>query len=241
MILADNPSGEWWIDAGGTAIFAHGDVADLGHEQVAFSQALGLGEEVLDELSSRGMDLLKYPDPVNPNGFDFETLGWIWLHDVAGYQGGMGDAKDAADFLRAQYPELDARTPTELAAALSAQGREYLISLGANADFIDWFEAQRHPDARLYALDNLGWIRVKGDDFETWVFDEDAHRRIVDAEFWEHEDDPEALEISTEEVAIEERSTGELYYVPLYALFRLDAPRIKFYARRGSFPELEDL
>jgi len=67
----------------------------------------------------------------------------------------------------------------------------------------------------------MGWIRVKGDNFEVWNFDDDALDRIKNfEEFPEEDDDGYLLEESDHEVGISEYATKWYESVPLKTLLK---------------------
>ena len=93
---------------------------------------------------------------------------------------------------------------------------EALEEAGANMKFVRWCRDDGACDARDYALEHMGWIRVKGDNFEVWKLDDSALDRIQNADIWE---EAEGTLGTDDEVFIEEHSTKTLLRVPVSALF----------------------
>jgi hypothetical protein len=88
-------------------------------------------------------------------------------------------------------------------------------------------------DARQYALKAMGWIRVKGDRFQAWSFNDNTLRAIRRSDIWDDTDNPEGLEVSDEAIAIEELSSGSLWQVPVSVLLNnnLNAIQVKSWER----------
>jgi len=89
---------------------------------------------------------------------------------------------------------------------------------------IDWLRERNVPDAvirfflngadaREYQIRMNGWIRVKNDTFEMWVFDDEALKRIQRFDGWD-----EGAENSEEPVNIYEGSTRKLLSAPVKVL-----------------------
>lgn len=66
-----NPSGEWWIEGDGQAIYADGETSDTNHEIEAFNSAIGLDYELLEE----------HGEYINANGIDEKTLGEFYAEE----------------------------------------------------------------------------------------------------------------------------------------------------------------
>ena len=96
----------------------------------------------------------------------------------------------------------------------------YLTEQDADRDFLDWYARHPRSDARDYALEHMGWIRVKGDNFELWELTDEALRRIQNSDIWENADlEGEDAETADHSALIEEKSTGRYWDVPLAVLF----------------------
>lgn len=203
--------GEYWIQDGCSSTFADGDTGEYNHEMIAFSSALGLDDEEYGQLA-------------NANGFDWDGLAEKFLED-----------KDVdIDTVKSMTPEewaafcvehgVDekiitayAEKPDDLEVGL---GYQQMIDAGASREFIDWWEMSKAPDAREYAVMEMGWIRVKGDNYEMKEFDDTALECIkgfdglneileVDENAFE-----EGGEYEDAEAYIEERSTGKTWSIP---------------------------
>lgn len=101
-----------------------------------------------------------------------------------------------------------------------ALGTAWLEANGADMEFIKWWDEQTNPDAREYAVEHHGWVRIHDDNFEVWEFTDDTLSNIQAADLdWSEEDDKGIpLDESQEEVWIEERSTNKTYSVPVSIL-----------------------
>lgn len=180
-----NPSGEWWIDNDGLAIYADGDVSDTNHEIEAFKGAIGLDYDLLEE----------YGEHVNANGIDTSALGEIYAEEEG-------------------IETTDQTNMDEL-------GYKWLHEHGANMDFVA--HIQSGQDSRLWQIQHDGWVRVQGNNFQLWQFDDETLGRIVSSDIWDNDistDDDEPLEESQDEVYIEEMGIQKVHTVMLKDLFR---------------------
>lgn len=202
--------GEWWLDSGGHATFADGDVGDVNHEMTAFYAALGLDEESTTLQLSFKDALAAGVDPEDYGGEDEFPI------DVGVEPGPLGLAEAAA-----------------------------LLVFGSDPHAVKWFATDKQADARVYAIQHMGWIRVKSHgqsmEIEVWEFDDDALKRIRNAEELFEGDDwedwPEGWPDCGDhpEANIEEVKTGKYRSVPLKVLFKApDATAIKAYCDRGA-------
>lgn len=88
-----------------------------------------------------------------------------------------------------------------------------LRARGVDENALSFF-SKRNPDARDYALEHMGWMRIKGTSVEVRVFDDKALRRLQRADFWEEGDE----EDDDHELYIEEQSTRKTWSVPFSKL-----------------------
>lgn len=201
-------SGEWWIDESGNNTFADGDVGDSNHEIVAFTTALGIDTESLSF-------------DIYPGGLNLNTIAESYLEE--------SDSKyDLDEFL--DLDEKDQETEMKRLGVESeylkidpetALAYQWFSDQGANMKFVKWCDESSHCDAREYALEHMGWIRVKGDNFEVWTFDDDALDRIKSFEEWpEDDDDGYPLMDSDHEIGISEYATKWYENIPLKTLFK---------------------
>lgn len=201
-----NPSGEWWIDDSGSAEFADGDVGDVNHEMLAFASALGIDA---DTAESAG---------INPDNIDYDQLGLLLLQE----HGERADETEIRQMSAAEWKQLATRLKVPPARLKSKErlynlGIQWLVDHDANMEFIEWRQNHPQSDARLYAVQNLGWVRVHGNNFETWELTDKVLRNIQNAEeIWDSEGsgDWDAINASDEKIYIEERKTGKLWTVP---------------------------
>jgi len=98
---------------------------------------------------------------------------------------------------------------------------EFLLEHGANMEFVEWCR-KGDCDAREYALEHMGWIRVKGDNFEVWRLTDDVLKSIQGSDIWENVEgdaDIEGGEVPDDSVLIEELATRNHWTVPVAVLF----------------------
>ncbi|KKN96824.1 hypothetical protein LCGC14_0164680 [marine sediment metagenome] len=168
--------GEWWIEEGGNATFADGDVGDQNHESIAFESALGVNFEYLyGELDPEEiLDAIKQ-DP--------KKLAEL-AYDL-GMQGEANEIRplDAERYFREVAQEIQPGRLTDVEAVI-------LMSAGANPTAVKWFE-DNSGDAREYMMMEENWIRVQGTNFQMGRFDDDAKHRIDGFLQEEAEYDPE--------------------------------------------------
>ena len=222
--------GEWWIDERGELTFADGDVGDANHEMIAFYAALGgawedeegvvrVDERVLREI---GKQALKAHRRVYSND-PLEAGIELAADHIAG-----GDPGRVLDKVR-----------TGRGARLAIRvGRldefEILLLLAAGADekAVKFFSTSQ-ADARSYALEHMGWIRVKDigniewgsrrnafatRNVEVLKFDDTALKRLQSADIWDEEDELSEEGKEPDEIFLLEHSTGKVWTwsVPLF-------------------------
>jgi len=207
--------GEYWLEENGQSTFADGDVGDANHEMVAFWAGIQLNDE-------------EAPEGVSPNGIDLTALGEGLLEELGVRDGivevGKWPKGQWNEFLKKN--DLNPFNRNEGGYSWSREevlGLNKLVALGANMDFVWWWFERPTPDSRDFALEQMDWIRVKGNNFQVNDFDDRALKNIRNSDFWEQEvEDPEKLELSDDPVWIEEKSTGRFFSVPLRVLFDTD-------------------
>lgn len=214
--------GEWWIDDSGSTTFADGDIGDVGHEAHAWEAFSGIDEDKRDELAEIG--------GINPVELDLYEFG---VHKLKEEDGKSED-------------EIDEMTDKEIDEA----GWEFLEEEGVDIEFLQWL-LKTGKDARDFAMEKHGWIRVQNDNFQFWKFDDKTLKNIRDCEIWEEITDEDGeqpedletfLESSDEEIGLEERSTGKYVNIPLRVLFdkNLSPARILSYGERAAPGQSED-
>ena len=177
-------NGEWWLDEGGQATFADGDVGDANHEMIAFYASLRLDSE------SPVVELTE--EACKEHGIDAEDE--------------FGDGTNPVEFPIELTIEVGHLSKIEAAA---------LLDSGAPEEAVEFYRKSRQADAREYALEFMGWIRVKNANIETFKFDDVALENIKGAEFWDEED-----EESEDQVFIEELSTRKSWSIPMKTLLK---------------------
>ena len=98
------------------------------------------------------------------------------------------------------------------------EAAEWLIENGASKEAVEYLKDGSDP--RDYALEHMGWIRVQGDNFQVWDFNDDALDRIKNFDEWENTEDPESLEESEDTINIEQYKDNKMWTVSLKELFR---------------------
>lgn len=102
--------------------------------------------------------------------------------------------------------------------SLSDEAISYLRANGIAEEKIEFFKDG--ADARDYAIEHLGWIRVAGDNCQMWEFSNDALERIKGAsEIWEDCDDPEGVEVSEDTLYIEQYKDNKTFSPTFKELF----------------------
>lgn len=94
---------------------------------------------------------------------------------------------------------------------LSQEAVEFLEENGVSERAINFFK--KGGDARDYALEFMGWIRIKGKHAEVWKLDDGALENLKGADIWDEEDAS-----SDEELFVEERSTHKSWSIPFKVL-----------------------
>ena len=80
-----------------------------------------------------------------------------------------------------------------------AQQKE-LLKLGVSKKVVDYFK--KGADARDYALEHMGWVRVRMRDFQVWTLDDARLKLIQGADFWDEGDEDESEDtINLEEMS----------------------------------------
>jgi hypothetical protein len=229
--------GEWWLDDSGSAQYADGDIGDVNHEGMAFQSALGVDEEALGDLE------------INPAfGFNWTEIAERFIEDndieLTLEQINALSEKEWKEFVNNNSDISDAYINADRDIALAFS---WLEDNGANMDFVNWYVEQKGmPDAREYALEKWGWIRVQGAHFQTHVFGKEALDIIRRSDIWTEAmaqtDDEEDVENSTDEVTIEELSTGKSFTVELKDLLNDAIPieGIKAIARGEEWARPEE-
>lgn len=218
--------GEYWLEDVGMAVYADGDIGDTNHEMEAFQGFLGLD-----------LDFIRTDCEISPNGFDWACLAQE-LVDEAEIEADVGDLDKMSKqnwTALAEKLEVDDRYLSSKADRDVILGLTWLQKHDASMEFVEWWISQKGmADAREYALEHGGWIRVKGVNFETWNFDEHALHVIREADFWPEEDEEGVpLEESEEEIYVDELSTGQGYTLKLKELFNysLHLPELRALGR----------
>jgi hypothetical protein len=218
--------GEWWVDDSGLGQYADGDIGDQNHEMVAFESALQMDLEEVDfHRRQAGLGTLDFE--ISANGFDWEGMAEAYLeeHEV---EGGLDHVnKLSAEAWKNLADDLEVDDSLLKAGRDIALAFSWLAEHGANMEFVKWWAEQKGtPDAREYALEKWDWLRVKGSNFETWVFDNKALERIRRADIWEdaQTDDEEEVDNSEDEVTVSELSTNKRFTVQLKELLNDSIP-----------------
>lgn len=215
-------SGEWWIDDSGSATFADGDVGDAGHQKTAWGAAIGLDVEHLER---------EYDLEFEIDGFDDEALGQAYFD---GNEAGI----DFEDFKKLHRDEqLDLLKKLGVDKKYLDQGDlfdldqapmlQFLEDNGASMEFVKWC-LEGGCDARDYALEHLGWVRVAGDNFQFWDLNDalDKIKSFIENEYPDQveldvdEGDPEEVQYSNDEIGLEELPTRWFESVTLKTLFK---------------------
>lgn len=174
--------GEWWIDDSGFAEYADGDIGDQNHEAIALGSAFGIHEDSWTQLEA-------------------DNLAKEMLEDPTGYQDVFDDLGVTPEALASE--EYDKRGMVDyfiraLEDLYSYQfGPKQIValkSINGDLDAIDWFIDNPGKDARTWAMEHSGWIRVAGNNFQLWQYDASARSRIsgflaeeAEEEDWESE------------------------------------------------------
>jgi hypothetical protein len=178
--------GEWWIDDSGFGTFADGDVGDTNHESQAFWSALGIDPEESTEYRRKRIEqnedeVLEFKAK-HPEDEDLQEA----------------DAYDIAKSLEEVYP----------GSGINLVQTIGLLVMGADAKAVEYFESTS-SDAREYMMENEGWIRVSGNNFQLMDFDDDALSRIKDFLGQEY---PEDESLEEDSFAIEELKKGGKFF-----------------------------
>ena len=166
-------------------------------------------------------------------------LSGEWWIDDTGYaefaDGDIGDYNHAGiaftSALGINFEENRDAPAIEPFSSFSPEEIEWLLENGANPEAVEFLKGGADP--RKYAMKHMHWIRVQGDNFQTWVFDDQALKMIRHCNVWDSAEDPESLETSDEEVAIEELSTGQYWSLPVSVLLNmsLNANQVRSWQR----------
>jgi hypothetical protein len=145
--------------------------------------------------------------------------GEWWLDergDTTFADGDVGDKNHemiafyAALCLNPEENEVDARiTPGRL----TPSEARLLRMRGVSKKALDFF-SNPYADARDYAIEHMGWIRVKNKNVDVWELDDKRLRNLKNADFWHEEDE----EDENTELYLEERSTGKSWSIPFKTL-----------------------
>lgn len=143
-----------------------------------------------------------------------------WWVDGSGFatfaDGDAGDTNHEIEAFRAalQLDEDDDTIQETWARAgkITPEQAKALRARGVPESALAFFQ-KRNADARDYAIQEMGWTRVKNANFEVWVLDDERLRGIQRADFWEEGD-----EDSETEAFVEERSTGRTWSIPFKTL-----------------------
>ena len=210
--------GEWWLDDGGSATYADGDVGDQNHESVAFESFLGLDHDQFYRDYKIQIDA--------STGIPIQELTGAWLEehgiDMSFDDFDNLDRSEQVDILKANGVDKKYIEKNDLFDLSEAPALQLLDDNGANMQFVLWCDGS--CDARDYGLEFAKWIRVKQDNFQVFNLDDDALDRIKsfiesgealnesdvdsDTDIWSLED----------EICIEELSTKWYECVPLTIL-----------------------
>lgn len=155
--MADSFQGEWWITDSGDLIFADGDAGELNHEAVVF-------DHVVQALANRLM-LCDAP---------FCDLGAMLQTDIdrqggtepVGFRTLVNDWGDAE--ARNGHPELYDDPHEEVRQAAEFTNEQWSILTDDNYD------------CRLWAIKELGWIRMARTDVECWSLTRKNLKLIAD-------------------------------------------------------------
>jgi hypothetical protein len=237
-------SGEWWLDESGAATFADGDVGDTNHETEAFHAGLGIDIDDIRELDKANVD-------IGANGINWEEVANVWIAENLGDDyiepdnwtdpTFLADVRAAGAVLECMKPFMalwgdDFESKCTKDDVIQTLSFAYLVDKGANLEFLTWLWGSAQGDAREYAIEHMGWTRVKGDNLQLWQFTDEALAAIRDSDVWENVDDDIELELSDETVNIEEVKSGAYFEVPARVLFNLslNAAAVKKYGMRAA-------
>lgn len=73
---------------------------------------------------------------------------------------------------------------------LTADDAKYLKKRGVDPKALAFFQ-KPNADARDYALEHMGWVRVRMRDFQVWLLDDARLKLIQNADFWDEGDEDE--------------------------------------------------
>lgn len=189
-------------------------------------------------------DLWVEPEPVSeghkePEEDEPELRGEWWLDDSGQATFADGDVGDynhemvafgSALGVDLEDPEIPEMIPGE---ALSDEAVAWLRENGADEKAIDYLRGG--ADARDYAMDHMGWIRVKDNMFQASSFD-DAALGNIQGFLADNFDNPDEM---NSEIMIEDMSARKTYDVPIkYVMMeQATAEGLKNFSnrRRGIF------
>jgi hypothetical protein len=161
-----------------------------------------------------------------------------WWLDDCGYEtfadGDVGDANHEKIALEAALGLSDENEEDEEfynAPPLTPAQVKKLRARGVDERALKFF-SKRGADPRDYAVEFMGWVRVKGKNMEMFNLDDERLSNIQGADFWDEFDGD-----SEETVFVEERSTGQTWDIPMKVLLnQKTAAGLKaFMAGSGAF------
>lgn len=95
--------------------------------------------------------------------------------------------------------------------AMTDEEAETHLQRGVDPNVINFFQSVAHPDARIWALREWGWVRTDDNIFNCWIFDDDTLDTIrANKQYWMIQ--RPAIEKGTT-ITVNEEATGERYTV----------------------------
>lgn len=101
---------------------------------------------------------------------------------------------------------------------LNKEAVEWLRENGTSAEAIEYLKDGSDP--RDFMIEKKNWIRVQGNNFQMWTFDDDALDRIKNFDGWNDVDDPEELEKSEHTITVEQYKDNKTWSISLKDLFK---------------------
>jgi hypothetical protein len=215
-----NPRGEYWIESGGSAQFADGDIGDINHAAMVISylcsEFLGYFNVEPDHHGEHCGTLNQYEDQIKTEIMDSTTF--------------------ASDEDQEKFEETFDSDPAEtMLAWLESQGiqKKYQESKDQWHDaFFMAYGSSTRSDPRDYALKHWGWVRVQGHNVQVQTLTTDSLKTIASGlgdildQEGEYEDEGEEQLFN-----IEVMSTKKYYTdVPLSVIEGKDPGALRVYA-----------
>ena len=105
--------------------------------------------------------------------------------------------------------------------AMTDEEAEIHAGRGVDARVINFFQSSNHPDARLWAVREWGWVRTADSLFNCWLFDDGTLKTIrANKEYWRMQ------EFGIERgsvITMNEEATGERYLINIERMLHPEA------------------